>query len=407
MTVSLGPNRLRTGRLGLGLGARLILRSLGHRDVSFEPGQFDRGVAGDLALTHLLLRIETRLVDDPLGGDLGQLDLLARIDPGLVHVPVPLRLPCRDLRLLLRAPERDLLLLLKARVLFLLGDLELETLRFEVLFLDRDLCVLLDLVARPAPRLDLRGQLGQSLCVEGVVGVEVLAARLIEARERDRFELQAVVHDLLGQCLPNRLDEGDALLVQLLHVPLGRHRAQRVHELPFQQRPQLLCVEGLRAQRLRGGGDRLRVGPDSDEELGRHVDPHAIASNQRVLVSAREVEQQGLHVDGGGVVQNRQNERSAVHDDLLAAEPGTHERHLLRRALVEPPEQKPRDPDDGKDHDDDQDYAAGAHCYDLPCRGRGCSAGRRPVFSKLLRNLSRHASLNTLPGSMTARTLQE
>ena len=156
----------------------MILRSLGHGNVSFEPRQFDRGVAGDLVLAHLLLRIETRLVDDPLGRDLGQLDLLARIDPGLFHVAVALRLPRRDLRLLQRAPERDLLLLLKARMLFLLGDFELETLRFEILFLNRDLGVLLDLVARPSPCLDLCGQLGQTLCVERIVGVEVLAARL-------------------------------------------------------------------------------------------------------------------------------------------------------------------------------------------------------------------------------------
>ena len=354
-------------------------------------------------LAYFLLRIEASLADDPLGCDLGELDLLARIDPRLFDVPVALRLSRRDLRFLQCAPERDLLLLLKARMLFLLGNLELETLRLEVLLLNRDFGVLLDLVARPAPGLDLRGQFRQTLRVEGVVGVEVFAARLIEARERDRFQFQAVVHDLLRQRVPNRLDEGAALLMQLLHVPLGRHRSQRVHELPFQQRPQLLHVEGLRAKRLRGGGNGLGVGPDADKELGRDVDPHAIAGDQRLLVAARNVEQHGLHVDRGGVVQNRQNERAAVHDDLFAAEAGAHERHLLRCALVEPPKQEPRDPDDGEDHDNDQDYASGAHCYDLPNRGRGRSAGGRPLLPRLLRNLSRHSSLNTLPDRMAVR----
>ena len=74
------------------------------------------------------------------------------------------------------------------------------------------------LLARP---LDLLGQLGQALGVEGVVRVEEVAVCLVKGRERDGLELEAVLQEVLGHSGLDLLHERDALLVQLKHGHLG------------------------------------------------------------------------------------------------------------------------------------------------------------------------------------------
>jgi hypothetical protein len=106
---------------------------------------------------------------------------------------------------------------------------------FEVLALDLDAGVLLDIVAQLLARLDLLGQLGQTFGVEGVVGVEVLDAGLVEPGQRDRFQLQPVHRQIVGGDLLHLLHEVGALFVQLVHGHARRDRTQRIDELAFDE----------------------------------------------------------------------------------------------------------------------------------------------------------------------------
>ena len=80
--------------------------------------------------------------------------------------------------------------------------------------------------------------------------------------------------------------------------------------------------------------------------------------DQRLVAAARDLEAQRVHVDRDHVVHDRQHERAAVEHDLLAAEPGAHERALLRAAQVEPVQQPDADRDDDRDDDQAEEEAA-------------------------------------------------
>src|SRR5690606_2120082 len=101
-----------------------------------------------------------------------RVDFARRVDLSLLGLALLGGLLGRDLGALRRAPHLDLALLLEARILLLLRDLELEPLGLEILRLDRDLRVLLDVVALLAPRLDGFRELRQTLGVEGVLRIE-------------------------------------------------------------------------------------------------------------------------------------------------------------------------------------------------------------------------------------------
>ncbi len=149
------------------------------------------------------------------------------------------------------------------------------------------------------------------------------------------FELEAVVLDVRADGVLHRLDEGGALLLQLLEVHGGGHRAQAVDELGFDQFAQLGGVVGTVAQRLRGQRDRGTVGLDAQIELRADVDAHAILGDQRVRTAACHLEAQRLQVHRGGGVEDRKHDRAAVEHDFLAAEAGPYIGLVTRRTLVE------------------------------------------------------------------------
>ena len=144
-----------------------------------------------------------------------------------------------------------------------------------------------------------------------------------------------------------------ALLVHLLHRHLGRHGAQRIDELAFDQLAQRIRLHGALAERLGGRGDGVVRGLHADIELAQHVDAHAIARDQRLVAAARDLQPQRVHVDRDDLVHDGQHEGAAVHHHLLAGEAGAHEGALLGGAQVKPVEQ----PDDDRHDDGDDDQS--------------------------------------------------
>ena len=196
------------------------------------------------------------------------------------------------------------------------------------------------------------GELGQALGVEGVGAVEKFEVGLIEIDDRDALELEAVLREAFQR---HRLDPMGIILALLMHL-LERHLrgdgSQRRGEAPFQQVARAVRLQGSPAQRLRGEADGFARRADLDEELGDDVDAHAVLGDQRLSLAPLHLDAHHRHVDRRDVVQHRNDESAAAHDDFLAAEPGAHERRLLGRALVEPAQQI--DGDHDGDRQDDQ-----------------------------------------------------
>ena len=363
--------------LGLLLGRDPRLADLSFGD---DAGALDVLVGadlGDLGLVPLpdllgadeLLALDAGLLDGLLLGDPRPLELLLGPDLGLLDRLATLDLELRglalggDARLLrlrlagdllahdggaLLGPHRlDLPFLVKPRALALPVDLQRLLLRLEVAGADRHHRGLLDVVAGLAAGLDLLDETGQSLGVEAVRGVEELEHGLVEAGDRDRFELEAVRGKHLGGPDPHRGDEVAALLVDLVEGHLGRDRAKRAHELAGEEVREPLGVEGAAPEGGRGGGDRLALLDHPDEELRVDVHPHPVTGDDRLLALPRDRDPHHVEVDRGDLVDDRQDQGPAVDDHRLAAEPGADEGQLLGRSVVEPVEEV------GHHHDDD------------------------------------------------------
>ena len=149
-------------------------------------------------------------------------------------------------------------LLVDARDLGLPVDLERQLLGFQVLVADGDQRVLLDVVALLLAPLDLLGQPGQALRIEGVRRIEVLHVGLIELGQRYRLELQTAARQRRRDPFPHAPGVFAALLVQLLHRHLGRNRAQGVDELALHHVAQAVRSIDAPADRLGRRGHGLR-----------------------------------------------------------------------------------------------------------------------------------------------------
>jgi hypothetical protein len=174
--------------------------------------------------------------------------------------------------------------------------------------------------------MSLRNFLG----VEPVRGIEELEVGLIEVGDRDRLELQTV----LGQSLLGRgFDASNiiaTLLVHLLHRHLGGDRPQRGDELARQKSVESLRLERAPPKRCRRDRHRLSCGLDADIKVRLDIDAHAVAGDKGAPFFAHDLHRQHVHVDGGKVVDERQDESTPVDDDPLAEKAGAHERHLAR-----------------------------------------------------------------------------
>ena len=354
----LGRYRQRARRFGFGVGFALRLAFPGDRDGSLLLGQFqgqaaldfgrlDRPFLADALLLQGLLGTDARGVDRLLRGDLRAFGILLPMRTLGAHIG-PLACP-RDL---------DLALLAQPCVLAFPVDLERQLFGFEVLVADGDQRVLLDVVALLLAVLDLFGQAGQSFGVKRIARVEKLHARLVELRQRRRFEFETVLGQILGDGLAHALDVDAALLVQLLHGHVGGRRAQGIDELALDQLLQLLGLHGAQAERLRGIGHRIGIRRHAHVELGDHVHPHAILGDQRFVPAAHDFEPQGVHVHGNHVVDDRQDEGATVEHDPLTAQAGAYERTLFRAAKIKPMHQPHEQRDDDRDDDQAKDEAA-------------------------------------------------
>ncbi len=149
---------------------RLLLRFRRHDDGLLLVRDLDHLLALDVLHLHRALRLDRLLAHEAVALDLGFLHLALGVDPRLCRLAILLRLLRRYQGRLLGGAELDLLLLLQLEDLLLALDIELLLLGVEIFLPDRDLGILLDLVALAAPVLRLLRQAGQPLGVEGVVG---------------------------------------------------------------------------------------------------------------------------------------------------------------------------------------------------------------------------------------------
>ena len=197
----LGGDCVGPRRVGGCLGDALRLAFLRDRDRPLLLGELERHAPLDLGGLDSALLADSLLLDRLLGADPRRVDRLLGRDLRALALLLALRPLGLQLGALAGAGDLDLALLAEARVLALAVDLERELFRLEVLVADRDQRVLLDVVPLLLALLDRLGQPRQALGVEGVARVEELHAGLVELGQRHRFELEAV----LGQVLGHRL----------------------------------------------------------------------------------------------------------------------------------------------------------------------------------------------------------
>ncbi|MCZ7565887.1 MAG: hypothetical protein M5U08_20565 [Burkholderiales bacterium] len=117
------------------------------------------------------------------------------------------------------------------------------------------------------------------------------------------------------------------------------------------QLAQLVRVERPAAERLGRAGDAVDGRHDRHVELDAYVRPQKILGDQRRLAVAPHLEAQRLHVHAPDLVEVRDRDRAAVHDDLAPADAGPDQARLAGRALVEPCEQRHDDGQDDDNHD--------------------------------------------------------
>ena len=151
------------------------------------------------------------------------------------------------------------------------------------------------------------------------------------------------------------------MLVDLLHRHLRGDGAHRVDEAALDEIAQALRVERAVAERARGGRDRLGGRNDAQEEFDDHLDPHAVAGDERAFARAPHLDAQGVHADFGDVVDDRQHQRAAAHHHFLAAKSGSHEGEVLRGMAIKPVQKIDDDGDDNRRENDDGDNISAVH----------------------------------------------
>ena len=329
--------RLRDGAL---LGDARALRLLARGDL----GGVQHPLALDLGLAHLAL-----------GGDPRRLHAAFALDAGALPLGLSFGALAGQLGALLGAAELDLALLLDAGNLAVALDVERQALGLQVARPDADGRVLLDIVAQPPPLLDVADELGQALGVEAVGGVEELQRGLVDIAHRHALQLQPVGREVALGHLRDARHVGRPALVHLGHAHLGRRRAERALELACQHVVQAFRPQRAPPERGRRAPDRLARRGHADVELRIHVHAHPVAGDERLLPAPFHRDRQRGHGHRRDVVDHRQHERAPVDHHLLAHEPGAHEGRLLRRAPVEPAQERIGDRDRHDRHDQPQD----------------------------------------------------
>ena len=202
------------------------------------------------------------------------------------------------------------------------------------------------------------GQPRQSLRIEGVGWIEDADVGLIQARQRDRLHLQPVVRQHVFDQSLDLFDEAATFLLHLVHGHAGGHAAQRIDESALDQFLEGLGIHRPPAERLGRRGHGFPVGANSQKEVSYDLHSHAVLGDECRGAGAPHLQTQGRHADPGDVVDDREDQRAAAQDDLLAAKSGAHEGDFFRGALVEPVEQI----DDDRDEDSrEQDCSNDVH----------------------------------------------
>jgi hypothetical protein len=343
---------------------------LGDGDGALLLRQFQGLAPLDFQALDLLLLMDAVALQGEVRRDARALDLVPGGDLGLLGLLLLLGALARQLGPLPRPAGLEHLLMLQPRRLARLVDDEGLLLRFQILVPDLDHRVLLDVVADLLAPLDLFGELGQALGVEGVGRVEELHIGLVQAGQRHRLQLQTVLQQILGRRLLHPLHIFAALLMHLLHAHLGGDGAQRIDELALHQLAEGLGMHGALAQSLGGIGDGIGRRLDAEVELGDHIDPHPVLGDEGALAPALHLQAQRVHIDRDHLMDDGQHEGAAVHHHLLAAEAGTHEGHLLGGPAIEPVHQIDDDGDDDRQDDDRHDEGCDGRHGLLPVRAR-------------------------------------
>ena len=163
---------------------------------------------------------------------------------------------------------------------------------------------------------------------------------------------------------------------------------------------QALGLERASPKRRRGDRNRFARRPDADIEIGLDVDAHAVARDQRVAFLAHDSHRQHVHVDGREIVNERQHESAAVDDDALAEEPGPHERHFLRRTMIEPVHDVDEHDDDDDRDDQPEDQRTNQEPRHLPYLPMDRPSGRPGIYETERRPMA----LKLLTCSVSARS---
>ena len=145
------------------------------------------------------------------------------------------RIKPSNLRALFGLTVGHFLLLREYRQGLLLRDAQLLLLGGEVFLRNLYRGVLFDSITLFGAQLRFFGELGQTFRVKGVVGIKKLHRRLVNPRERNRFQFKTIFHQVFLNRVLYGLDEVLTLVEHLLH----RHRhgggAQRIDEFIFHQ----------------------------------------------------------------------------------------------------------------------------------------------------------------------------
>ena len=298
-------------------------------------GQFNRFAALHFSLLDGLRFTDVFVFNVALGHDALQIHFALGGNLRFFRLAFFGRFLLGDAGFLLGAAYGDFALLLQFGVFFLAQNVQAGALGFQVFGFNRQIGILLDVVAFFAAHLDGFGEAGQTFRVKRVLRVEEFEIGLVEAGQRHRLQLQAVFIQIFGYELLHFLHKIHAFFMQFLHRHFRRHRTQRINEFAFHQFFQLVGRHGFHAQSLRRRGDALADRLHAHIKLGHYVHPHPVARNQRLFGGTAHFQTQRIHIHRNNLVQHRQHQRPAVHNHLLAAKAGTHERHFLSGAPVE------------------------------------------------------------------------
>ena len=309
-----GGNGLCAGFIGFGLGLAFLPALVLNSDLLFLAGKFERLFLGDAGLFDGAISLDLLAVNELLG-----------LDPRLFRFLLTQRLFARDFSRLFRAAHFNFAFLLEPRKFGVTRNDHRLTLGLEILRLDLDAGFLLDVVAGLLAQFDLLGQLGETLGIKGIIGVEMLDRGLVETGERHALQLQAVHGEIDRRNLLHFLDKFAALFMQLVHRHARRHGAQGVDKFALDQFLERFGIHGAHAERLGSDRDGLRVRLHADVKFRLHVDAQPIQRDERIGIFPLDRQAHRVHVDRHGFMKDRQHQRAAIHHHLLTAKAGAHE----------------------------------------------------------------------------------